>query len=162
MIEEKKFEIPDYLDYRKPESINKKEKDLIKLVKPLPTLDGNVDSIIHDILNPKTEEILSDPILDVKDYNEEDKRRIYIEEVERRKIEDERFLKIQEAFQDEIKRREMFREELKQMKIDFDIYLKKKYPDIVGEKSIRDKDIDKNKLIDRAIRKALKYLCLSS
>jgi len=26
MIEEKKFEIPDYLDYRKPESINKKEK----------------------------------------------------------------------------------------------------------------------------------------
>lgn len=122
-----------------------KEKDLIKLVKPLPTLDGNVDSIIHDILNPKTEEILSDPILDVKDYNEEDKRRIYIEEVERRKIEDERFLKIQEAFQDEIKRREMFREELKQMRIDFDLYLKKKYPDIVGEKSIRDKDVDKIK-----------------
>ena len=122
-----------------------KEKDLINLVKPLPTLDGKVDSIIHDILNPKAEEILSDPVLDVKDYNEEDKRRIYIEEVERRQIEDERFLKIQEAFQDEIKRREMFREELKQMRIDFDIYLKKKYPDIVGEKSIKDKDIDKIK-----------------
>jgi hypothetical protein len=123
----------------------KKEADLINLVKPLPIVDGPAKDIIDSIINPKEKEILSDPVLDVKDYNEEDKRRIYIEELERRQIEDERFKKIQEAFKDEIERRDAFRKELIQMKLDFEIYLKEKYPDIVGEKSIKDKDLEKAK-----------------
>ena len=123
----------------------KTEKDLINLVKPLPIKEGPAKDIIDSIINPKEKEIISDPILDVAEYNEEDKRRIYIEEIERRQIEDERFQKIEEAFKDEIARREMFREELKQMKIDFEIYLKEKYPDIVGEKNIKDGDVEKAK-----------------
>tara|TARA_B110000858_G_scaffold197738_1_gene260506 strand:+ start:1975 stop:3066 length:1092 start_codon:yes stop_codon:yes gene_type:complete len=134
----------------------KSEQDLINLIKPLPIADGNVKNIIDSIINPKEKEILSDPVLDVKDYNEEDARRIYIEEIERRQIEDERFQKIKEAFADEIERRDMFREELKQMKIDFEIYLKEKYPDIVGEKNIKDGDVEETKA--EAKRKAEEIL----
>lgn len=120
-------------------------EELINLVKPLPTNDGDVKSIVSAILNPKTTEIKVDPILDTKDFNEEDKRRIFAEERERREIEDERFRKIQEAFNDEIERRETFRKELERMKLEFDLYLKEKYPDIVGEKYIKDGDIEKAK-----------------
>lgn len=134
----------------------KSEEDLINLVKPSPIADGNVKNIIDSIVNPKETEILSDPVLDVKDYNEEDARRIYIEDIERRKIEDERFQKIEEAFKDEIARRDMFREELKQMKIDFEIYLKEKYTDIVGEKNIKDADVEEVK--EEAKRKAEEIL----
>ena len=119
--------------------------ELINLVKPLPTNDGDVKSIVSAILNPKTTEIKVDPILDTKDFNEEDKRRIFAEEKERRAIEDERFRKIQEAFNDEIERRETFRKELERMKLEFDLYIKEKYPDIVGEKNIKDSDIEKKK-----------------
>jgi|TARA_B100001093_G_scaffold83282_1_gene74780 hypothetical protein len=128
------------------------EAELINLVKPLPTNDGNVNSIVSAILNPKTTEIKVDPILDTKDFNEEDKRRIFAEEKERRAIEDERFRKIQEAFEDEKERRIAFKKELEQMKIEFYLYLKEKYPDIVGEKNIKDKDIEKKK--EEAIRLA--------
>lgn len=119
--------------------------ELINLVKPLPTNDGDVKSIVSAILNPKTTEIKVDPILDTKDFNEEDKRRIFAEEKERRAIEDERFRKIQEAFNDEIERRETFRKELERMKLEFDLYIKEKYPDIVGEKNIKDADVEKAK-----------------
>jgi len=127
-------------------------KELIDLVKPLPTNDGDVQSIVSSILNPKTTEIKVDPILDTKDFNEEDKRRIFSEEKERRAIEDERFRKIQEAFNDEIERRETFRKELERMKLEFDLYIKEKYPDIVGEKNIKDADVEKAKA--EAARKA--------
>ena len=70
---------------------------------------------------------------------------MYIEELERRKIEDERWNKIEEAFNDEIERREAFRKELAQMKLEFDLYLKEKYPEIVGEKNIKTMDMEKTK-----------------
>lgn len=126
--------------------------ELINLVKPLPTNDGDVKSIVSAILNPKTTEIKVDPILDTKDFNEEDKRRIFAEEKERRAIEDERFRKIQEAFNDETERRETFKKELERMKLEFDLYLKEKYPEIVGEKNIKDSDIEKKK--EEAAKKA--------
>jgi hypothetical protein len=121
-------------------------KELIDLVKPISTIDdGNAESIINAIKNPKVAEIIADPVPDTKDFNEEDRRRILIEEKERRAIEDERFRKIQEAFNDEIERRETFKKELEQMKLEFDLYLKEKYPEIVGEKNIKDSDIEKRK-----------------
>ena len=121
------------------------EAELINLVKPLPTLDGDAKSIVSAILNPKTTDIKIDPILDVEEFSKEDRRRIFAEEKERRVIEDERFRKIQEAFEDEKERRITFKKELEQMKIDFHLYLKEKYPDIVGEKNIKDKDVEKKK-----------------
>ena len=126
------------------------DAELVNLVKVGPTLGETTKDIVDAILNPEVADIISDEVLDTKDYDDEDKRRIYIEEIERRQIEDERFKKIQEAFNDEIERREAFRIELKQMKLDFELYLKEKYPDIVGEKSIKDVDIKKKK--EEAIR----------
>lgn len=121
-------------------------KELIDLVKPISTIDdGNIESIINAIENPKAAEIISDPVIDAKDLEIEEQRRLYIEEIERRQIEDERWKKIQEAFADEIERRETFKKELEQMKIDFYLYLKEKYPEIVGEKNIKDGDIEKKK-----------------
>ena len=35
--------------------------------------------------------------------------------------------------------------ELERMKLEFDLYIKEKYPDIVGEKNIKDSDIEKKK-----------------
>ena len=43
-------------------------------------------------------------------------------------------------FDDEIKRRS-FQKELEIMKVEFDLYLKKKYPDIVGE-NVKDTEVD--------------------
>ncbi len=120
-------------------------KELIDLVKPVPTNDGDAQSIVSSILNPKTTEIKVDEILDTNQFNEEDKRRIFEEERERRKIEDERFRKIEEAFKDEIQRRATFKKELEKIKLEFDLYIKEKYADIVGEKNIKDKEIDKKK-----------------
>ena len=51
-------------------------------------------SIINAIKNPKVSEVIAD-IIDAKDLDEEERRRLYIEEIERRNIEDERFRKIQ-------------------------------------------------------------------
>ena len=53
--------------------------------------------------------------------------------------------KYKKAFNDEIVRRETFKKELEQMKLDFDLYLKEKYSEIVGEKNIKDGDIEKKK-----------------
>ena len=53
MIEEKKFDIPDYLDYRKPESINKKEKkerDCMMCYKPFKS-EGNHNRICWQCKN---------------------------------------------------------------------------------------------------------------
>ena len=128
-------------------------KELIDLVKPVSTIDdGKAESIINAIKNPKVSEVIADPVIDAKDLAAEERRRLYIEEIERRNIEDERFRKIQEAFNDEIVRRETFKKELEQMKLDFDLYLKEKYPEIVGEKNIKDGDIEKKK--QEANRKA--------
>ena len=35
-----------------------------------------------------------------------------------------------------------FKKELEIMKVEFDLYLKKKYPDIVGEKNVKDTEVD--------------------
>jgi len=119
--------------------------ELIDLVKPVPINNGDAQSIVSAILNPKTTEIKVDEILDTNQFNEEDKRRIFEEEKERRTIEDERFRKIEEAFKDEIQRRATFKKELEKLKLEFDLYIKEKYAEIVGEKNIKDKEIDKKK-----------------
>jgi len=107
-------------------------KELIELVKPI------------EVEKPSVK-VVPDPVIDAKQLDEENRRRLYIEELERRKIEDERWNKIEEAFNDEIERREAFRKELTQMKLEFDLYLKEKYPEIVGEKNIKTEDIEKKK-----------------
>jgi len=65
-------------------------------------------------------------------------RRLYKEETDRRKLDDERWDELQQAFEDEKQRRKEFQRELELMKLEFDLYLKEKYPDIVGEKIIKD------------------------
>lgn len=100
------------------------ESDIIQILKPS----------VSNPIQPKVEVVKADM------YDEQDKRRLFKEEEERRRLDDERWAELQQAFEDEKKRREAFQKELELMKIEFDLYLKQKYPDIVGEKSIRDGD----------------------
>ena len=108
-------------------------KELIELVKPI-----EAEKVTPTIVVP-------DPVIDAKQLDEENRRRLYIEELERRKIEDERWNKIEEKFNDEIEEEENSEKELTQMKLEFDLYLKEKYPEIVGEKNIKTENIEKTK-----------------
>ena len=103
-----------------------KPNELVEALKPIPV--ENVRPAL--------------PVIDSKQLDEENRRRLLIEETERRTISDERYNEILKAFEDEIQRRDAFKKELEIMKAEFDIYLKKTYPDIVGEKNIKDGDIE--------------------
>lgn len=81
-------------------------------------------------------------VIDAALLAEEERRRLFEEERERRQIEDERWADIQQGFADEKLRRDNFKKEIKLMQLEFDLYLKEKYPDIVGDKSIKTKDLE--------------------
>lgn len=103
--------------------------DLIDLVKP--------DEAIADLPD---EDII---IIDKNTLDEENQRRLFEEERERRAVEDERWEDLKQSFLDDRRRREEFIKQIALMKIEFDLYLKEKYPDIVGDKSIKTEEIDK-------------------
>lgn len=112
--------------------------------KVLDNFDKAKPSELVDALKPLPLENLKPalPVIDSKELDEENRRRLLIEEKERRVISDERYNEILQAFDDEIKRRNAFKKELEIMKVEFDLYLKKKYPDIVGEKNVKDTEVD--------------------
>ena len=75
------------------------------------------------------------------------------EEVIRRRLVAERRVDINQAKLDEMKRRELHKKQIQLMKDEFNLYLKTKYPLIVGQKQIQDgdekvlkQDIDRRKL----------------
>lgn len=137
-------------------SIGKPLKDNIKIdnsdeAKPIELIDIlKPDDVTSDL--PDEDVIVIDKNL----LNEENQRRLFEEERERRAVEDERWADLQQSFIDDRKRREHFIKEIELMKIEFDLYLKEKYPDIVGEKSIRTSDIDKTKEIITIARSEIK------
>jgi len=105
------------------------------------------ESDVIDILKPNTIKPLDIPI-PVPNKNEldiRDQRRMFFEEQERRRLDDERWDELQQAFRDETERRKAFQKELELMKLEFDLYLKEKYPDIVGEKFIKDTEVEQTK-----------------
>ena len=105
------------------------ERDVVEMLKP-----NNVQSMQPPIAVPI-----------VSLYDDTSKRRIYKEETDRRKLDDERWDALQQAFADEQERRKAFQKELELMKLEFDLYLKEKYPDIVGEKMIKDGEVESTK-----------------
>ena len=116
--------------------------DLIDLVKPdddgmhkMP--DGTM------MLDSEMEEDII--VIDKNTLNEENQRRLLEEERMRRTIEDERWSDLKQSFLDDRKRREHFIKEIALMKREFELYLKEKYPDIVGDKAIKTSEIVKTK-----------------
>jgi hypothetical protein len=80
------------------------------------------------------------PII-VSNYTEADQARILNEEGQRRELEAERFIDLQQSISDEQDRRDLFNAEIQLKRDLFDIYLKKTFPTIVGNKKISDSDV---------------------
>lgn len=80
------------------------------------------------------------PII-VSNYTEADQVRIFNEEGQRREIEAERYNDLQQSISDEHDRRDLFNAEIQLKRDLFDIYLKKTFPTIVGNKKISDSDV---------------------
>ena len=74
--------------------------------------------------------------------SDRDRARLFAEEDKRRMIEDERFNQFQQALEEDIERRKLFDEEIRLMKSEFDIYLKKTFPEFVGDKAITDNEVE--------------------
>lgn len=134
-------------------------KDIIKSpekeVKTGQLLDDNIkiddsDKVSADVLldilkSPIATEKPTPIVIDVATLAAEEQRRLFEEERERRKIEDERWADITQGFEDEAQRRIDFKKEIQLLKLEFDLYLKEKYPDIVGDKSIKTKEVESTK-----------------
>lgn len=110
------------------------------LIKPI---DRTSVFDVSDILsNPieirkPTPEIIPADIL-----GERDRARLFAEEDKRRRIEDERFEQFNLAVEEEFERRRLFEDEIRLMKEDFDIYLKKTFPEFVGDRKMKDSEMD--------------------
>lgn len=109
-----------------------------------------------DIVKPIPKPILAD-VLD-----ERDKARLFAEEDKRRQIEDERFMEFKIAVDEEFERRRLFDEEIRLMKEEFNIYLKKTFPKFVGDRGMKDSEVDtikrKNEEEKRKNEKAKKQI----
>ncbi len=72
----------------------------------------------------------------------EDLNKFNTEENVRRVIEDERRSDVEEAKKDEMQRRIIFDEKIQLMKDEHQVFLKLNYPNVVGQKQIKDADIE--------------------
>jgi len=129
----------------KLDEVIKTPKSIIDTGKPLEenkvldTFDKTREEDVIELLKPNTIDSLRPAIrpVDSKGLPNSDRRRLYKEEFDRRKLDDARGDDLKEAFNDELERRRTFQKELELMKLEFDLYLKETYPDIVGDKIIK-------------------------
>lgn len=130
----------------KLDEVIKTPKSIIDTGKPLEenkildTFDKTREDDVIELLKPNTTESFRPAIrpVDSSGLPPSGRRRLYKEEFDRRKLDDERWDDLKQAFGDELERRNSFQKELELMKLEFDLYLKETYPDIVGEKIIKD------------------------
>jgi hypothetical protein len=138
----------------KPDTVRLEEiiKPMETIIKTGEPLDNNtiikgadktpIDSV-RDILIKPIEIIKPIPKPIPADVlNERDKARLFAEEDKRRQIEDERFTEFKIAIEEDFKRRRLFDDEIRLMKEEFDIYLKKTFPEFVGDRSMKNSEVD--------------------
>jgi len=135
------------------ESIEEIIKPIQKVVDTPLILDGNkeispVDRVPSDILsrvvsNPKANIIEKPQVIDVTVLSEIEKRRLASEEQKRRMMGDERSADIQQSFEEEQERKQLFDEEIEVMKFEFEQYLKDKYPEF-DKDNIENRDVVTN------------------
>ena len=116
--------------------------------KILDGFDKTSDRDVIELLKPNTIQSNLQPPIRIPNASAMDnvsKRRLYKEETDRRNLDDDRWEELKQAFADEQERRRAFQKELELMKLEFDLYLKEKYPDIVGEKTIKDGEVEETK-----------------
>lgn len=73
--------------------------------------------------------------------SDSDSKKLLTEEQKRRKIDDVRRLDVEQAQKDEMERRLLFDDKVQLMKDEYQLFLKKNYPNVVREKQIKDDDV---------------------
>ncbi len=100
-------------------------------------------SELNDLLStPNTSNTPSIQSISRASLSTEDLNKFNTEENVRRVIEDERRSDVEEAKKDEMQRRIIFDEKIQLMKDEHQVFLKLNYPNVVGQKQIKDADIE--------------------
>jgi hypothetical protein len=123
---------------------------IVKTGEPLPNnkivsdSDRTSVSEISDIVSKQIQLTKQPPVvIDGNSLSDSDRARLIIEEDKRRDVNNERFKDLEIAFEEEQKRRLLFDEQIKVMKSEFELFLKKTFPQFVGERNIKDSDIQR-------------------
>lgn len=123
---------------------------IVKTGEPLPNnkivsdSDRTTVSEISDIVSKQIQLTKQPPVvIDGSSLSDSDRARLIIEEDKRRDVNNERFKDLEIAFEEEQKRRLLFDEQIKVMKSEFELFLKKTFPQFVGERNIKDSDIQR-------------------
>lgn len=112
--------------------------------KEISPVDRVPTDIFTDIVSrPKPEVIQKPTIIDVNSLSEQDQRRLSVEEDKRRRLDDERRGDIEQSFIEEQERRNLFDEEIRIMRAEFEQYLKDKYPEF-DKDNIENRDVVSN------------------
>jgi hypothetical protein len=100
----------------------------------------STDTVAKIVSSPK-QNIVQLPItIDINTLSAADQRRLASEEDKRRKLDDERRADIEQAFNEEQIRRNLFDSEISIMKAEFEQYLKDKYPEF-DKDNIQNRDV---------------------
>jgi len=123
---------------------------IVKTGEPLPNnkivsdSDRTTVSEISDIVSKQIQLTKQPPVvIDGSSLSDSDRARLIIEEDKRRDVNNERFKDLEIAFEEEQKRRLLFDEQIKVMKSEFELFLKKTFPQFVGDRNIKDSDIQR-------------------
>ena len=140
-------------------AIKKTLRDLIspikKIIDTVRPLKGNkiitdrdraTESELNNLVNSSNLTVNVPPVINKNTLSPADANTLMNEEAVRRRLVAERRLDINQARLDEMERRELHKKQIQLQKDEFNLYLKDKYPLIVGQKQIRDGD-------ERALKK---------
>lgn len=123
---------------------------IVKTGEPLPNnkivsdSDRTTVSEISDIVSKQIQLTKQPPVvIDGSSLSDSDRARLIIEEDKRRDVNNERFKDLEIAFEEEQNRRLLFDEQIKVMKSEFELFLKKTFPQFVGDRNIKDSDIQR-------------------
>lgn len=136
---------------------NTESNEISKIIKPLdkivdsgkPIKDNKLVTDVDTTSLSDLTDILSKPLVKQKDtpnvldkstLDDSDVNRLITEEARRRKVETERRVDVQSAYNDELKRRKLQKDRIQLMKDEFQLFLKRTYPNIVGQRYIKDGD----------------------
>ena len=96
---------------------------------------------LNNLINNQPTTQPSVTVVSAASLSESDSKKLLTEEQKRRKIDDARRLDVEEAQKDEMERRLLFDDKVQLMKDEYQLFLKNNYPNVVGEKQIKDSDV---------------------
>lgn len=130
------------------QDVIKPVEKVVKTAKPITDnvlvddIDKTTVSDLTDILSSQIVLVNNTPTaISGVELSDTDRARLLKEEDKRRELEDLRTKQINDAYDEELSRRTLFDTEISNMKLEFDIYLKRVYPEFVGDRNMTTSEI---------------------